>query len=207
VRVAGLDLSIRSTGICLVDTSLTVPIRTCRVESEPAARVDGVKPSLLQRTERLASIRARVLQSIGDIPAESRDIRRLPDLVIVEGPAIGAMSSAHDMSGNWWLIIDELTNHGVPVVEVSPAQVKQYATGSGSTSGKTKVTKTMVVEAVRTNYGDVARYITSNDEADALILAAIGCRYLGHPIESAPLPAPNLGALKKIRWPERTLAL
>jgi crossover junction endodeoxyribonuclease RuvC len=46
--------------------------------------------------------------------------------------------------------------------------------------------------------------VDGNDVADALVLAAIGCRHLGSPLEES-LPANHLAAMNKIRWPERTL--
>jgi hypothetical protein len=43
--------------------------------------------------------------------------------------------------------------------------------------------------------------ITGNDIADALVLAAMGARQLGFPIEES-LPQANQAALAKINWPE-----
>jgi hypothetical protein len=43
--------------------------------------------------------------------------------------------------------------------------------------------------------------ITGNDIADALVLAAMGARQLGTPIETS-LPAVHLTAMTKISWPK-----
>lgn len=208
MRVSGLDISLTSTGVAIVDDTAAETIRTTRVRSEPANRADGLKPDLEQRSERITGIRRSVLRLIGDSSGSSTGgpiLLRMPDLVVIEGPSYASPQGAHEIGWNWGSIVDMCRSAGIPVVEVSPPQVKQYATGSGATSGKNKVEKHHVIAAVRANYGDQAAHITSSDEADALILAAIGCRYLGHPIESAALPPENLRALKKIRWPERKL--
>ncbi|GMA22268.1 hypothetical protein GCM10025864_44320 [Luteimicrobium album] len=42
--------------------------------------------------------------------------------------------------------------------------------------------------------------ITGNDEADALILAAMGARHLGHPIDD--VPATHLAAMNGGQWPD-----
>lgn len=210
MRVGGLDLSLAATGLAVIDDDPlpgmpTILVRT--IKSAPAQRADGRTPSLAERVERLRRIEQRVIVLLGGCPPGTRGVSRLPELVVVEGPSYGSPIGAHEMGGNWHRIVGRLFDLGIDVVEVSPPQVKQYATGSGATSGKNKVEKSDVIAAVRTGYGDIGSGITSSDEADALILAAIGARYLGTPIESAPLPAPNLSAMKKIRWPERTLAL
>lgn len=194
MRVIGLDLSLSSTGVAIVDDIRTVPISVHRVLSQPAERPDGLRPSLDQRAIRLGSITDRIMFLIGSA-----------DLALVEGPAYGAPQGAHEIGWNWGMVVDRLVRAGVPVAEATPGQVKKYATGSGSTSGKTKVTKQMVIQAVQMRYGDVGRSITRTDEADALVLAAMCCRYLGRPLEGSSLPPANMAALKEIRWPERTL--
>jgi crossover junction endodeoxyribonuclease RuvC len=207
VRVAGLDISMSSTGLAIIDDTEVVPISTRRITSEPVKRPDGLAPSLQDRQIRLRSVEDRIMVRLGMCPPGTRGISKLPDLVLVEGPSLGSFGGqmTHESAGNWHRIVARLFDLGIPVAEVSPSQVTQYATGSGSTQGKTKVTKEMVISAVQAAYGDVGAAITQNDEADALVLAAIAARYLGHPAESFPLPAANLAALKKIRWPERTL--
>jgi crossover junction endodeoxyribonuclease RuvC len=207
VRVAGLDISLSSTGLAIIDDSDVVPITTRRITSQPVKRPDGLAPSLQDRQLRLRAIEDRIMVRLGMCPPGTRGISRLPDLVLVEGPSLGSFGGqmTHESAGNWHRIVARVFDLGIPVAEVSPPQVKQYATGSGSTQGKTKVTKEMVITAVNLRYGDVGAAIHQDDEADALVLAAMAARYLGHPIEGTPLPPANLAALKKIRWPERTL--
>jgi crossover junction endodeoxyribonuclease RuvC len=205
VRVAGLDISLRSTGLAIIDDTAVVPISTRRIISEPVKRGDGLPPSLQDRQDRLRHIEDRIMVQLG--ARGTAACGGMPDLVLVEGPSLGSTGGQqmHESAGNWHRIVARLHDLGIPVAEVSPSQVKQYATGSGSTQGKTKVTKEMVITAVNLRYGDVGQAIKQNDEADGLVLAAMAARYLGHPVESFPLPPASLAALKKIRWPERTL--
>ena len=68
-----------------------------------------------------------------------------------------------------------------------------YGTGKGN-AGKDEV---MLATARRyTNQAEVA----NNDQADALVLAAMGARHLGAPIEES-LPQSHLRALDKVAWP------
>lgn len=80
----------------------------------------------------------------------------------------------------------------MPLLVVTPAQLKTYATGKGNAS------KDAVLAAAVKRYP--AWDITGNDVADAVVLMAIGSRLLGHPIE-ASLPQTHLRALDKLALP------
>jgi hypothetical protein len=68
----------------------------------------------------------------------------------------------------------------------------KYATGKGM------IAKDAVLAAVVRRY--VGIDVTCNDEADALILAAMGARHLGQPIEDS-LPLTHLAAMDNVHWP------
>jgi len=188
-RVAGWDLSMTSTGLCVIDAGT---ISLTRVRSKPA-RAEG-KPSLRQRHDRISTLEATVWATIGLTNPEPA---AWPDLIVVEGPSYGSTGgTAHDRSGLWHRALAFPLSLGIPVVEVPPTIVKKYATGNGGAD------KDKVLAAVIRRYPDAD--VDGNDVADALILAAIGYRHIANPIE-ASLPAVNLTALTKIRWPERTL--
>ncbi len=145
--------------------------------------------TLAERQDRLNQITEQVITHVDGA-----------DLIIIEGPSYGSNTgSQHDRSGLWWLIVDNLIDHGHPVVEVSPHQRQMYATGRGNAS------KDQVLAAA------IKRYplwdITGNDIADAVILTAIGARAIGRPIEDS-LPQTHLRAMDKLRIPtlERTPA-
>lgn len=191
--VVGLDISLSSTGIAVVDDheDITVPIRVGRVRTNP----DDYPKTLLGQHNRMSQIEDGITDFIN---ADGG----YPDIVVVEGPSMGSVQGADVLSGNRHRVLRALFRCGYEVAEVSPSSLKLYATGSGSNRGKTKVTKQHVIKAVQFRYGDVGAGIRNTDEADALILAAIGCRRLGNPIESALMPAANLAAMTNIRWPE-----
>ena len=197
MKVVGIDLSMTSTGLAVIGgDGMGTAFRLERVRSKPDRCLVGV-PTLQQRRARIETIRTQVMLSTGIWPVGDPG----PDLVVIEAPSFGSASAGMwDRAWLWGSILDGL-HPDTPVIEVSPHQVRKYATGSASTSGKTKVTKDMVLAAVIRRY--VHAPVDGNDVADALILAAIGARMLGNPIESS-LPVANLAALDKLRLPERT---
>lgn len=186
--VAGLDLSLASTGLAEIrwgdpDAPHSTNVTTRRLQSKGTA--DASLPDRHRRVHRLA----------GQIVEWAAGA----DLVVIEGPAPGAAASrgshAHDRSGLWWIVVDLLVSeYSSVVVEVPPSNRCKYACGKG------RADKDIVLAAVVRRYPDVE--VTGNDVADALVLAAMGARHLGHPIE-ASLPQTHLDALTKIRWPER----
>jgi crossover junction endodeoxyribonuclease RuvC len=178
IRVVGLDLSLTSTGIAIVDLE-SVPVwdvRTIESKGKETASLD-------ERRRRLSALREQITTCA-----------RAATLVVIEQPAYSrTVGSMHDRSGLWWLVVDELASWGIPVAEVGPTKRAKYAAGSG-TAGK----DTVLLAASR-RYPDVP--MTGNDTADATLLAAMGARHLGHPVEKS-LPAGHLAAMKDIRWPE-----
>lgn len=187
MRVAGWDLSMTSTGVCVIDGGIA---SLARVKSKPA-RSEG-KPSLRQRHDRIGVLESKIWAATG-----LDEVRGWPDLIVVEGPSYGSVGgTAHDRSGLWHRAVKLPLSLGIDVVEVPPSNVKKYATGNGAAD------KDKVLAAVIRRYPDVD--VDGNDVADALVLAAIGYRHIAAPIEES-LPAVNLTALTKIVWPERTL--
>ena len=74
-----------------------------------------------------------------------------------------------------------------------PTSRATYATG------KDNAGKDAVLAAVVRRYPDVD--VTGNDEADALVMAAMGARLLGHPLEDS-LPQSHLRALAGLELPD-----
>jgi Holliday junction resolvasome RuvABC endonuclease subunit len=131
---------------------------------------------------RLREIRSRV-----------RDCVRNADLVVVEGLAIGSQTGQHlTRAGLWHLVMESVDAAGIPWTEVPPATLKRYATGRGNAA------KDAVLLSVAKRFPDWD--VTNADEADALVLAAMGADQLGHPL--AEMPATHRNALDKVRWPE-----
>lgn len=178
MRVVGLDLSLTGTG--LADAAGMV-VEVARFGSPADDR------TVAGRSRRLRHLAGRIHDRIL--------LAGRPDLVVVESPAYSSSTGkAHDRSGLWWLVVARLTGSGVVVVEVTTQHLKMYATGRG-----TGVDKDDVLAAVVRRYPGVN--VGKNDEADALVLAAMGRRYLGDPIEGL-LPQTHLRAMTRVAWPK-----
>jgi Holliday junction resolvasome RuvABC endonuclease subunit len=176
VNVTAIDLSLTSTGV-----ASAAGLR--RIVSKGTADAD-----LHTRAARLGGLAWSIVDAVVN------DIRALPDLVVIEGPSYGSRhGSAHDRSGLWWLVVDLLRAHDIPVAEVAPQSRAKYATGNGG-AGKDRV-----LAAAIKRYPDAD--IDGNDVCDAHILRAMGLRHLGEPLEKS-LPQTHLGALRHVHWPE-----
>lgn len=116
------------------------------------------------------------------------------DLTIgIEGPSLAPKRTGHDheRAGLWWRLFTRADQYADrDVLVVPPATLKKYATGKGN------ATKDQVLMAVTRRYttwcGD------TNDEADAVVLAALLARMDDQPVEGT-LPAAHLAALDKLR--------
>lgn len=195
MKVVGLDLSLTSSGVAMVapvdGLGLTcLPLRVTSKAPTTARSASTGKPTpptLGQRAARLERIADSVLSyCIG------------ADLVVVEQPAYSRTAgSMHDRSGLWWLVVSQLLRQSIPVAEVAPTARAKYATGNGGAG------KDHVLASVVRRYADVE--VSGNDEADALVLAAMGARHLGRPLEER-IPATHLTAMTKVVWPQAVLA-
>lgn len=116
-----------------------------------------------------------------------------PQLVVVEGPSIGSRGgSQFDRSGLWWLVVTTLQMQEIPVLVVPPKTRAKYATGNGNSG------KDVVIAHVTEQYGHLyGERIKNDNEADAMVLAAMGARYLGYEIDD-DLPQSNLSAMSGI---------
>jgi len=172
-RVVGIDLSLASTGLAVADPD---GVRVHRVRSTGRKDATALDTSL-----RLGRIAEQVEITTG--PA---------DLAVIESPSFGSHTgSQHERGGLWWDVVRRLVDRGIPIATVSPPSRAKYATGKGN-AGKDEV-----LAAVVRRYPAVD--VTGNDVADAVVLAAMGCRWLGQPIDD--LPKVNLAAMDGAKWP------
>lgn len=111
--VAGLDLSLRSTGLARIGAG---PVETGRI-----------------RTRRTGM---RRLQKIED---ECAQWCAGADAVFIEGPAFGAYDSNRQLAGLWWIIRYRLWEEGIPVGVVPPATLKLYVAGKGNAGKRAMV--------------------------------------------------------------------
>jgi crossover junction endodeoxyribonuclease RuvC len=117
-------------------------------------------------------------------------------LVVVEGPSYGNQGSGrqsghHERAGLWWLVTHALWKRGIDYAVASPAARAKYATGRGNAG------KDVVVREVTRRF---AWFAGGEDEADALVLAAMGVDWLGCPM--APMPQTHRAALDAVHWPD-----
>lgn len=181
--VVGIDPSLTSTGIAVVDTEDRLTIQASTMGS-----TDALDASWSSRSARVRALVRDVVASVD---------RDAVGLVVIESPSLAQRNagSAHDRAGLWWGIYWALTEAGVPVLPVPPTVRAKYATGKGNAG------KDQVLLAVSRRYPHAP--IRGNDDADALVLAAIGARVLGEPIEES-LPQAHLDAMATVHldWPE-----
>ena len=178
----GIDPSLAGTAVAsIVDGQIT----TARFSSAP---VHGVRDTV----RRLNSIEGWVRDQIAGLGPV--------DLVVgIEGPSYGQarQGGQHARDGLWWRLVTRALAYVDDVIVVTPAQLKKYAVGKG---GGASASKDAVILAVARRYPQFTG--ATNDEADALVIAAMLARLDGHPIET-DLPGPCLAALDKLKETNR----
>jgi crossover junction endodeoxyribonuclease RuvC len=183
VKVAGVDLSLVSTGVAVVDRG--------EVEDYARTEVHLVQPKRLKGLQRLRAITRGVLELVAQ-----------RDLVVLEGPAYhmtAGQQGHHERAGLWWHLAEAIDTAQVPVLVAPPQAVKTYATGKGNASKEL-----IAVEVARRFRTVPAAQLTTSDASDALILAALGAAHLGRPI--VDVPAHHRKALTQLSPLERTPA-
>ena len=182
LRLIGIDLSLTSTGICVVNDGSITELDTIKSSGKKG-------DSITQRGDRMNWIVEELV--LTHLFWENAD------LAVIEAPSYGSsFGSAHDRSGLWWLVVREIQGRGIPLALVSPQGRAKYGTGKGNSK------KPEVYAAVKANYAElVPRPIKNNDEADAVLLACIGSRYLGYPVEPVSPGEANLASLTGVHWP------
>jgi Holliday junction resolvasome RuvABC endonuclease subunit len=173
-RVTALDLSLTGTGICHIADSQVRHLETVKT------KVTG--------HQRMQEIGYAIGRWTGDLIN--------PHLVVIEGPSYGSQggqSGHHERAGLWWITAHRLWRNGVPYAVISPNARAKYATGKGNAN------KAEVLTAAIKRWGHLVD-IGDDNQADALILAAMACDHLESPL--APVPAVNRAALVGVTWPD-----
>lgn len=167
-RVLGIDLSMTSTGLCRADLyDDTEPI----IDSITLATVTS-KPT----TDKTYTAVAQRLNAITEAIEAGLDG---VSLAVLEGPAFSSKGQGvHSRYWLWGKVYDVVAGAGIPVLVPTPNQRAMYATGKGNSP------KDAVLAAVIRRWPTVQ--VAGNDQADALILAAIGARHLGLPMDDVP---------------------
>jgi crossover junction endodeoxyribonuclease RuvC len=170
-RVLGIDSSLTNSGMCRIaipeDWGGT-PVGSWSADTWCIPSKPGLDKSPAAYSDRISGIIAAMEPHIG-----------AADLVVLEGQSSALKgSSAQTLPWLWGRIVDCTVAHAVELVVVPPAMRIKYATGKGNSQ------KDLVLAAAIRRFPNLD--ITGNDVADAVLLAAIGCRYLELPIDDMP---------------------
>jgi len=161
--VVGIDPSLTSTGMAIVDvhtgTSYTAAVTSSGKKTD----------TLTMQSERIRDLTDRICDYVRAAN---------PALVVIESATFSTRSdtSAHRRAGLWWAVVNELIADSVPVVMLSPGEVKKFATGKGNAG------KDAMVARAATTWGEDTLGTNINDIADALFLATAGSFGLGYPV-------------------------
>lgn len=171
-RVAGLDLSLKATGISIItDGAHTWTVKSASIPNA----------TLIQRRDRINLIVSQVAGLV-----------ERAEIVVLEGPSYGSNSV-----GSWdraWLygaVVDKLLTRGHRIAVAAPTVVKKFAAGTGN-ADKT---------AVAVGMSKLWPYVVArnDNEWDALALATMGAQRLGLPV---PSRAHHAETLTKVAWPD-----
>ncbi len=174
--VLGLDLSLSCTGVAGNTGGGWTTTLTPPKGLRDVARLDWIRGEIVDKH----------LQGI--------------QLVAIEGPSYGNQGAGrqaghHERAGLWWIVVRALWRRGIPYAVISPAGRAKYAAGTGNAKKDTVLLE--VAKRFPFFRGD-------NNEADALILAAMGADHLGAPM--AAMPEKHRAALVGVTWPELSCA-
>jgi crossover junction endodeoxyribonuclease RuvC len=188
-RVVGVDLSLTSTG--LADNRG----HRGRVRTKATGK-DAPVSEVLARLVTIAEMVGKFVNTWDMV--DGRVEWDFPALVVIEGPSFASTSGQqHTRGGLWWMAVAAINGSVVindppiPILVIPPTTRAMYATGHGN-AGKDEVLAAAIKRYPKWD-------ITGNDIADATILAAIGARLLGHPVDD--VPKTHLRALAKVTLP------
>lgn len=187
--IAGLDLSINSTGVCIYDThknttkyyiisskftkkSLSLNHSSLSLITCEKNVVDSKKEYTEKEQVKTTNI-YNIVKSI-----ESVLLGHRVEAVCIEGISFGSVGSAAliDLSGlNYMVRLMALENDIKHIYIVSPTQNKKFATGNGSAEKDVMISAWLKLQK---HMNEVTSYIKSDDIADAYFLARYGASLL-----------------------------
>lgn len=180
--IVGLDPSLTATGLAVLDIGEDGKFWDVRTVKSGAPKIANEYSNF----QRMKAIAAKVDENIAALVGG-----QCIDLAVIESPAYSKnVGMSHERAGLWWMLFEVLADKGCQVSVVKPNVRAKYATGNGL-AGKDRV-----MLAASRRYPDAQ--MTNNNEADAVVLAAMGARRHGAPVEFA-LPKAHLDAMKTVR--------
>lgn len=184
MKIISIDYSITGTGIAVVPyvgaPSKATTLTTIKTEPKHYPKTPR---GFLQRI-------AYISDTVSNFTRIEHD-----DMLLIEGLSMHSKSSSLDkIFGGWWMLLDHLfaaTGLQSDPVLVPPTNRAMYATGNGS-AGKKEV-----LAAARAQHPDLT--IGNDNEGDALVIACMGARHLGAPLDAEPSEK-HLRAMDKVDW-------
>lgn len=175
MSVVGIDPSLRCTGVAFANAPGTLTAQ--RFPTKPAA-------TLAEQRDQVRYIVGSVMDWV---PASL-------ELTVIEKPYVPQRHGAGDVIERAWLFglfVDQLMRRG-PVVVVSAKGRAKYGSGNGNAEKKE------VLAAVRRAFPNIA--VRDDNEADAMVLACMGARHLGVPLDGEASKK-QLEAMSAVLWP------
>lgn len=182
--VVGLDLSLTRTGMAAA--------RDGKLAEVADAKSSAIKDETAEETaHRIATLGDQIIEWVLGDDCE---------LAVIEGPSMNSkFGKPHERGGLWWRVASGLNAAGVRLAVVPPKTRAKYGTGNGNAD------KDEVLTHVVQRYQDAChkRIGRNHDIADAIIMCAMGSRYLGLPLpEEEGIPEKNLEAMLTAKWPK-----
>lgn len=179
--VIGIDPSITSTGIVVLRNGEIERALTTKNKPELGVieRVRRIYEQINNVIENLATCSSAAYFAANYLESPPLSPKKIqwepPSLIVIEGFSYGSKGrGVFDIAYLGYRIREELeryrTEDDIPWLEVSPSQLKQFATGKGNAN------KEIVLQQVYKRWGVE---LTDNNQADAYVLAQIGRAYLG----------------------------
>lgn len=116
------------------------------------------------------------------------------DLLVMEGISFNSFDAGKQLAGAWWIVKHRLWEERVPTAVVQPASLKLYATGHGDA-------KKSAIHAAVNGPDFPLAWAPDHDSADAAVLAHMGARYLGEPVDQVGFE--QQAAILRAEWPGR----
>lgn len=160
--VIGIDPSLTSTGIVVLRNGVLEQAVTTKNEPK------------LGTLERVRLVNQSIKSVVNNLTDDANSEWKAPKIIVIEGFSYGSKGrGVFDIAYLGWRIREELEAYrvedDVPWLEVSPSQLKQFATGKGNAN------KEIVLQQVYKRWGVE---LSDNNQADAYVLAQIGRAYL-----------------------------
>lgn len=194
---AGVDASLTSTGLAkiVIGGPPAHDLNTHRIGLYRLASAGKADATLPERLDRVHHVAAGIISWCMNA-----------DVIVFEGPAPSSTTgSVWDRGGVWHLAIGHLHSRGKTVIEVPPSVRALYGSGKAGNASKAVVVATMMrrfPELTETPKGiQGINSADDNDVCDALVVACMGARWDGHPIDGN-LSLASLKAMNGVHWPE-----